>query len=166
MSPARCMPPVPISTGSPPAPPPRARSVRSIWGAGGGHVAYAMAPHAGSVVACDLSAAMLEQVEVEAARRSLGNIETTGAAAEALPFADGAFDMLACRFSTHHWRDAPGGLREARRVLQRGAPATFVDVVAPPARLRPIPTCRRSNCCAIPATCAITARRSGSPCWR
>ncbi|GGZ04524.1 class I SAM-dependent methyltransferase [Novosphingobium colocasiae] len=109
-----------------------ARPVRALdLGAGGGHVAYAMAPHAGSVVACDLSAAMLEQVEVEAARRSLGNIETTGAAAEALPFADGAFDMLACRFSTHHWRDAPGGLREARRVLQRGAPATFVDVVAP-----------------------------------
>lgn len=100
-------------------------------GAGGGHVGYAMAPHAGSVTPCDLSPAMLEQIRIEAARRGLANVETTAAPAEALPFAEGAFDMLACRFSTHHWRDALAGLREARRVLRRGAPAIFVDVVAP-----------------------------------
>ena len=39
------------------------------------------------------------------------------AAAQAMPFADGAFDFLACRFSAHHWSDFEGGLRDARRVL-------------------------------------------------
>lgn len=100
-------------------------------GAGGGHVAYAMAPHAGRVTASDLSPQMLEQVAAEAARRGLANIGVEAAPAEALPFADGAFDFLACRFSTHHWRDAEAGLREARRVLKPGSPAIFVDVVAP-----------------------------------
>ncbi|TCM19841.1 methyltransferase family protein [Novosphingobium sp. PhB165] len=100
-------------------------------GAGGGHVAYAMAPHAEKVTACDLSPEMLEQVAAEAARRGLGNIAVEAAPAEALPFADDSFDFLGCRFSTHHWRDAEAGLREARRVLKAGSPAIFVDVVAP-----------------------------------
>lgn len=100
-------------------------------GAGGGHVAYALAPHAEEVVACDLSPDMLAAVTAEAGRRGLDNIAVAAAAAEALPFADGSFDFLACRFSTHHWRDAEAGLREARRVLADGAPAIFADVVAP-----------------------------------
>ncbi|WP_395328063.1 methyltransferase domain-containing protein [Novosphingobium sp. BL-8H] len=100
-------------------------------GTGGGHVAYAMAPHAAKVTASDLSPEMLEQVAAEAARRGLANVAVEPAPAEALPFADDAFDFLACRFSTHHWRDAEAGLREARRVLQPGSPAIFVDVVAP-----------------------------------
>lgn len=100
-------------------------------GAGGGHVAYAVAPHVGEVVACDLSADMLAAVTAEAKRRGIGNIATQAAAAEALPFPAGHFDFLACRFSTHHWRDAEAGLREARRVLAPRAPAIFVDIVAP-----------------------------------
>lgn len=101
-------------------------------GCGGGHVAYAMAPYAARVTACDLSAEMLAAVKSEAARRGIGNIDTCRAAAEALPFADASFDFLACRFSTHHWRDAQAGLIEARRVLREGAVAVFADVIAPP----------------------------------
>lgn len=100
-------------------------------GAGGGHVSYAIAPHAGQVIACDLLPDMLDAVSAEATKRGHANIETRAAAAEALPFPDDHFDFLACRFSTHHWRDADAGLREARRVLTNGAPAIFVDVIAP-----------------------------------
>lgn len=101
-------------------------------GCGGGHVAYAVAPHAARVTACDLSADMLAAVEAESARRGFAHIATVRAAAEALPFADGAFDFLACRFSAHHWRDVPRGLAEARRVLRPGGMAVFADVIAPP----------------------------------
>lgn len=101
-------------------------------GCGGGHVAYAIAPHSAKVTACDLSAPMLAAVEAEAARRGLANIATAQATAEALPFADASFDFLACRFSAHHWRDLPQGLAEARRVLQPGGTAIFADVIAPP----------------------------------
>lgn len=100
-------------------------------GCGGGHAAYAIAPHAGRITACDLSTSMLFAVRDEAKRRALPNISTQEAAAETLPFADSSFDFLVCRFSTHHWRDPQGGLREARRVLQRGSPALFADVIAP-----------------------------------
>ncbi|MBC2666067.1 class I SAM-dependent methyltransferase [Novosphingobium flavum] len=100
-------------------------------GCGGGHVSYRIAPHAGEVVACDLSADMVAAVRAAAAERGLANITGAVAPAEALPFADGAFDFLACRMTAHHWRDWEAGLREARRVLRQGSRAAFVDVAAP-----------------------------------
>jgi ubiquinone/menaquinone biosynthesis C-methylase UbiE len=100
-------------------------------GTGGGHVAYRLAEHAAKVTACDLSAAMLEAVAEEARARRLSNLETAEAAAERLPFAYATFDFLASRFSAHHWSDLDAGLRQARRVLQAGAPAVFIDVCAP-----------------------------------
>lgn len=104
-------------------------------GTGGGHVAHLLARHAAAVTAADLSAGMLAAVAATARERGLANLATAEAAAERLPFPDGGFDFLACRYSAHHWRDFEGGLREARRVLAADAPATFIDVVAPGAAL-------------------------------
>lgn len=100
-------------------------------GCGGGHVAYTLARHAGTVTATDLSAEMLAAVAATAREKGLPNIETALAPAEDLPFADGAFDFLACRYSAHHWRDFAAGIRQARRVLKPGAPAIFIDAYAP-----------------------------------
>ncbi|MBC2776782.1 class I SAM-dependent methyltransferase [Parasphingopyxis marina] len=100
-------------------------------GSGGGHVAYRLAAHAGAVTAVDLSAAMTDAVTAAAREKGLTNIETCVAPVESMPFADGTFDFLGCRFSAHHWRDFEAGLREARRVLKPGATAIFIDVIAP-----------------------------------
>lgn len=100
-------------------------------GCGGGHVAYTLARHAGTVTATDLSAEMLAAVAATAREKGLVNIETAQAAAENLPFADASFDFLACRYSAHHWRDFSAGVRQARRVLKAGATAVFIDAYAP-----------------------------------
>ena len=100
-------------------------------GAGGGHVAYALARHARRVIATDLSSEMLAAVARTAREKGLSNIETAEAPAERLPFEDETFDFVASRFSAHHWRDFDAGLREARRTLKRGGRAAFVDVYAP-----------------------------------
>jgi SAM-dependent methyltransferase len=100
-------------------------------GAGGGHVSYALARHARRVIASDLSSEMLAAVARTAREKGLGNIETVEAPAEHLPFEDETFDLVASRFSAHHWRDFDAGLREARRTLKRGGRAAFVDVYAP-----------------------------------
>lgn len=108
-----------------------ARPARALdLGCGGGHVAYRLAAHAKEVVACDLSADMLQAVAATAQARGLGNIATRQAAAERLPFDDEAFDFSATRFSAHHWRDLRQGLAEAHRVTRRGAPAVFIDAVS------------------------------------
>jgi ubiquinone/menaquinone biosynthesis C-methylase UbiE len=97
-------------------------------GTGGGHVSYLMARHAGAVVAADLSRDMLAAVAATARERGLANIETAETPAEQVPFDSQSFDFLACRYSAHHWRDLDAGLREAHRVLKRGAPGVFIDV--------------------------------------
>ena len=100
-------------------------------GCGGGHVSYRVAALVREVVACDPTASMLDAVRAAAAERGLRNIRVQQAAAERLPFEDGAFDVVLSRFSTHHWRRRDDGLREARRVLKTGGLAIFVDTVAP-----------------------------------
>lgn len=100
-------------------------------GCGGGHVAYRLAKHAQRVTATDLSSEMLAAVRATAQEKGLANIDTQQAPAEKLPFADGTFDFLGCRYSAHHWRHFPVGIREAHRVLKAGAQAVFIDAYAP-----------------------------------
>ncbi len=100
-------------------------------GCGGGHVSYRAAPHVRSVTAVDPTAAMLEAVRRTAAERGLGNVAVRQAAAEALPFAADSFDIVLCRYTAHHWPDVPGGLMEARRVLEADGAGVFIDSVAP-----------------------------------
>ena len=100
-------------------------------GCGGGHVSYRAAPHAAEVVACDLTPEMLDVVQHTARVRGLNNVTVREAAAEALPFETGMFDVVLCRFSAHHWQDLEAGLRETRRVLRPDGVAAFIDTVAP-----------------------------------
>ena len=110
----------------------RARPAHALdMGAGGGHVAYLLARHATEVAAVDLSADMVAAVARTAEAKGLSNIRTQQASVEKLPYPDAHFDFVASRYSAHHWHDFEGGLREARRVLQPGAPAVFLDVFTP-----------------------------------
>jgi 2-methylaconitate cis-trans-isomerase PrpF/ubiquinone/menaquinone biosynthesis C-methylase UbiE len=100
-------------------------------GCGGGHLSYTAAPLAGEVVACDLSAGMLDAVREEAHRRHITNIRTEIGVAESLDIPDASFDVVATRMSAHHWGDLAAGLREARRVIKPGGMAVFIDIVSP-----------------------------------
>jgi ubiquinone/menaquinone biosynthesis C-methylase UbiE len=100
-------------------------------GCGGGHVSYRAAPLVAEVVACDITTSMLDEVGRTAAERGLTNIVLRQAAAAKLPFEDGAFDVVLCRFSAHHWQDLEAGLRDARRVLKNRGRAIFIDTIVP-----------------------------------
>jgi SAM-dependent methyltransferase len=99
-------------------------------GCGGGHVAYAVAPVARAVTACDPSSEMLGAVAAEASRRGLGNIKTVQAPAERLPFDNARFDVVVARHTTHHWPDVRRGLREAARVVKPSGVVVIADAVA------------------------------------
>ncbi len=100
-------------------------------GFGGGHVSFLLAPLVRKVVAYDLSEEMVAMVRQEAARRGFANLEPRQGSAERLPCPDAAFDIVASRYSVHHWLDVQAGLREARRVMKPGGTAVFMDVVTP-----------------------------------
>jgi ubiquinone/menaquinone biosynthesis C-methylase UbiE len=98
---------------------------------GTGHTAMAFAPHVAHVTAADLTPRMLEVASGLAQQRGLGNISFKEASAEALPFADGTFDLVTCRIAPHHFDDVPRFVQEVRRVLKPGGTFGLVDNIAP-----------------------------------
>lgn len=100
-------------------------------GCGAGHAAFCIAPHAGEVVAYDLSPEMLAVVARGAAERGLAHVVTRQGAVEALPFERASFDLVVTRYSAHHWHDLAAGLREARRVLAPGGRMVVSDLASP-----------------------------------
>ena len=100
-------------------------------GCGAGHTSLAFASAAGRVIACDFSAAMLEQVEELARERGLRNIETQLADVERLPFPANSYDLVVTRYSAHHWPRPERALAEFRRLLKPGGALLVSDIMAP-----------------------------------
>jgi len=98
-------------------------------GCGAGHLAFALSSAADEVTACDPAEGMLATVQQAAHDRGIANVGTAQAHAEALPFAGRHFDIVATRYSAHHWANVPEALREARRVLVDGGYLLVSDVM-------------------------------------
>ena len=71
---------------------------------GGGHVARRLRALGCAVTSCDAAAGMRPDVVCPA---------------EALPFADGSFDVVVCRVAAHHFTDPPRAIGEMARVTRR-----------------------------------------------
>jgi ubiquinone/menaquinone biosynthesis C-methylase UbiE len=88
--------------------------------AGTGIVTRALArtlPATVAITATDLNQAMVDYAATQTEAR---NVSWRQADALALPFADGAFDTVACQFGVMFFPDKPAGYREALRVLRPG----------------------------------------------
>lgn len=107
-----------------------ARDSRALdVGCGAGHLGFAMASLVAQVTVCDPAPAMLATASRAARERGIANLEAVQAGAASLPFADGAFDLVASRYSAHHWLDIPAALREMRRVVGPGGHLLIIDVL-------------------------------------
>jgi ubiquinone/menaquinone biosynthesis C-methylase UbiE len=98
---------------------------------GTGHVALAFAPHVATVVASDITPAMLREAQAVAAERRLHNVVFALAPADALPFADGSFEIVTCRSAPHHFPDVGQFARECARVLAPGGRLVVMDTGSP-----------------------------------
>src|SRR5216684_6466575 len=87
-------------------------------------IAAKIAP-SGRVTATDLGPGMISLAEELAHKKGLTNIEFREASAESLPFEDGSYDVLTCRFGIMFFPDLPRALRECRRVLKPGGRVVF-----------------------------------------
>jgi SAM-dependent methyltransferase len=85
-----------------------------------GLTAAAMVP-TGNVAVTDLSEHMLAVAAENAVRRGLSNFETRVADAGALPFPDGTFDAVLCRFGFMFFPDIDLSAREFARVAKPGS---------------------------------------------
>jgi ubiquinone/menaquinone biosynthesis C-methylase UbiE len=100
-------------------------------GCGAGHLSFATAPFAESVVAYDLAPEMIEIVSREARQRGHENLSVQRGQVEELFFEDRTFDWVVTRYSAHHWNDVRRALREVRRVLKSEGLLIVIDVYAP-----------------------------------
>jgi ubiquinone/menaquinone biosynthesis C-methylase UbiE len=102
---------------------------------GPGIVTCALAPLAAQVTGLDFTPAMIEQATTLQAEKRLANVTWRQGSAAALPFADGAFDLVVTRFSFHHFQQPRTALREMVRVCRPGGRILVCDV-APSAATR------------------------------
>jgi len=100
-------------------------------GCGAGHLAFRLAARVGQVVAVDPSAGMLATVAQQAAVRQLANLSTRTGSAESLPFDGESFDLVASRYSAHHWSHLERALGELHRVARGGGALLLIDSLAP-----------------------------------
>ena len=91
-------------------------------GCGTGFVIELLADTFDEIDGIDPTRAMLDQVDVSA-----GNITLHEGTAEALPFADGSFDLVTAYSVFHHLADHRPALAEAARVLRPGG-MLYVDL--------------------------------------
>jgi ubiquinone/menaquinone biosynthesis C-methylase UbiE len=89
---------------------------------GPGFLTMAFAARCRVAVGVDATEPFLAMARAEAEQRGLGNVEFRSGNAEQLPFADGAFDLVACRAAFHHFARPERVLAEMVRVAApRGA---------------------------------------------
>ncbi|MET0292049.1 MAG: class I SAM-dependent methyltransferase [Steroidobacteraceae bacterium] len=113
-----------------------ADSIAIDVGTGAGHLAFLLARKLAAVVAADPSPSMLEVVREAAVAQSLmPRLTTSQSSVEALPFPEGCFDLVATRYSAHHWLDLPRALREMRRAVKDGGHALVIDLLGDDAPL-------------------------------
>lgn len=108
------------------APDPTARLLEVATGPG--YVALGFAAVCHEVVGVDLTAAPLAIAERTRRERGLNNARFQTGDADRLPFEDGSFDVVVCRFAFHHFEDPPRVLGEMTRVCRTGGTVAVEDL--------------------------------------
>jgi SAM-dependent methyltransferase len=94
---------------------------------GGGLVARAFAPQVRHATGIDVTPAMLDTARKAAAEKGLDNTTWDQGDVTTLPYADDSFDIVATRFSFHHFLDPLAVLKEMVRVCKPGGSIVVVD---------------------------------------
>lgn len=94
---------------------------------GAGHLALSFAGRAARIAGVDLSPRMLAAFRDLATTRGI-EVETHCAAAEALPFPDGTFDVVASRLAPHHFVGIERAVAEMARVARPGGTVAVIDL--------------------------------------
>ncbi len=96
------------------------RIAAQLWAAlGAARTVLNVGAGTGSYEPADRDVTAVEPAAVMRALRPAGAAPCVAAAAERLPFRDGAFDAAMAFATIHHWADPVAGLREMRRVARR-----------------------------------------------
>lgn len=115
-------------------PAPEARMLEVACGPG--FLALAFARRCREVIGLDLTDAPLAIAERNRRERGLANVRFERGDADRLPFADGDFDVVVCRFAFHHFEEPGRVLREMARVCRPLGKVGVEDLVSSEHRAR------------------------------
>lgn len=98
---------------------------------GTGFTAFALAARCRAVVALDFTAGMVREAVGLKEERGVANVTFCLGDAEALPFRNDAFDLVVCRYASHHFPNLRQAFAEMARVTRRGGRVVIDDTCAP-----------------------------------
>jgi ubiquinone/menaquinone biosynthesis C-methylase UbiE len=101
---------------------------------GPGLLVCALARRVRHATGIDLTPAMLEQARATQQAQGLSNVTWDRGDVTAMPYPDGAFDIVTCRFAVHHFPDPLAVLGEMRRVCGSGGRVVVADSAPAPAK--------------------------------
>jgi ubiquinone/menaquinone biosynthesis C-methylase UbiE len=96
---------------------------------GTGQLALAFTAVANHVTGIDATPAMIERAQTLQADAKVDNIRWVVGDAYHLPFTDGEFSIVTCRYAFHHMLDPAAAVAEMTRVCATGGRVALVDVV-------------------------------------
>jgi SAM-dependent methyltransferase len=96
---------------------------------GPGIVTAAVAREARTVVGIDLTPEMLELARARCRKEELGNVRFDLGDVTKLPYDDGAFSRVVCRYALHHLTDPAAVVREIARVCAPGGRVVVADMI-------------------------------------
>jgi SAM-dependent methyltransferase len=97
---------------------------------GGGIVVCAFAPHLSRATGIDMTPAMLDRARALAVDKGVANVAWQQGDVAALPYPDGAFDIVTTRFAMHHFPDPARVFAEMARVCAPGGRIVVADTYA------------------------------------
>jgi ubiquinone/menaquinone biosynthesis C-methylase UbiE len=110
--------------------PPRDARVLEV-ATGPGHVAMAFAAVCREVVGIDLTDAPLKIAEKMRSERGITNVSfQKGDVESRLPFEEGVFDVVVCRFAIHHFAEPEKVIAEMARVCRTDGLVAIEDLIA------------------------------------
>jgi SAM-dependent methyltransferase len=96
---------------------------------GPGIVAAALAPRARRVVGIDLTPQMIELARERCASEGADNVSFEVGDVSELPYEDGSFERVVCRYALHHMSDPAAVVNEMARVCAPGGRVAVADMV-------------------------------------
>ncbi len=91
----------------------------------------ALALRCGEVIGMDFTPGMVREARGLRDARGISNLHFCLGDTEAVPFRDGTFDIVTCRFASHHFPHLPVALAEMVRVARPGGRIVLDDTCAP-----------------------------------
>ena len=98
--------------------------------AGTGILSRAMAPHVHEIIAVDITEDMIQEGLRQNELSGTTNISYHRADVASLPFDEGTFDVVVCRFAFHHFTDPGQVLGEMARVCKSSGQVAVVDMIS------------------------------------